>query len=252
MITMAQVQEADNLLRDITSGTAQLSESVVGMSEDDLALLLTVAIDKICQYSKNCVRFEGPEEKWREKAVTLCWVERELDHPLLSWPSPTCGTPLCLNLDHLVWEAPRKLVYPPGVCVYCGQSADTKDHLLPRTWTGEAVRKNVLTVPACQECNSTIGDRYAPSITERRKIAQLAIAKKSKKLLQMPEWTKDELAELGKNLRSTIERGLHDRNVARARLSWPDVPDYDVRAMEQSGIGNPYEIGLLELPKPAR
>lgn len=203
---------------------------------------------KRAQKPTGCIRFDGDERKWREKAVALCWVELGIDHPRLAWPTPTCGTPLCLNLPHLAWESPKRLEYPSGVCVYCGLIAGTKDHLLPRTWTGAAVRKKVLTVPACAECNSVISDRYAPSITERRRIAHAIIYKRKKRLMNMPDWNQGDIEKLGSTLRSTIERGLHDRNVARARLAWPEDADYDVRAMQLSGIDNPYEIGLLENP----
>lgn len=197
----------------------------------------------------DCVSYQGPEKLWRAKVAELCWLDRGQSHPDLAWPTATCATPMCLHLDHLAWVSPRKLAYPPGVCIYCGMSADTKDHLLPRTWTGEAVRKHVLTVPACKQCNSAIGDRYLPSITARRKEAQTYIARQSANLLGMPEWTPEDLAEIGKTLRSTIERGIFDRQLARARLSWPEDRDYDLRAMQHSGIDNPYELGLLDRPK---
>jgi hypothetical protein len=154
-----------------------------------------------------------------------------------------------MNLKHLAWEAPTKLEYADGICVYCGVIAGTKDHLLPRTWTGEAVRKNVLTVPACGECNSFIGDRYASSITARRRMAHAAILKRKKRLIGMPAWTKAEIAELGPTLRSSVKKGIHDRKLTLARLAWPEDEDYDLRAMQLSGIENPYELGLLDRPK---
>jgi hypothetical protein len=193
----------------------------------------------------DCEPFDGPPTRWREKALDLTWIELAVEHPPLSWPFPQCGTPLCLNLGHLTWESPRRLLYPEGICVYCGLEATTRDHLLPRTWTGDAIRRHVLTVPACQQCNSIIGDRFVLSITDRRKYAQERIADKNRNLLNMPAWTPDEIAKLGKSLRSVVERGVFDRALLRDRLSWPKDPDYDVRAMQQSGIANPSELGLL-------
>lgn len=204
------------------------------------------AIDLLLPF--DCIPYEGPEHRWREKVVELCWLETGVDHPELAWPTATCSTPMCLYLKHLAWQSPNKLAYPPGVCVYCGLLADTRDHLLPRTWTGEATRKHVLTVPACQQCNSTIADRYLPSITARRRQAQQHIAHKYAALLKMPEWTSEDIAAMGKTLRSTIERGVFDRDLTRARLAWPEDPDYDLRAMQISGIENPYQLGLIEIP----
>jgi 5-methylcytosine-specific restriction endonuclease McrA len=189
------------------------------------------------QKPAECIPFDGPETKWRERAVTRCWIELGIDHARLGWPTPQCVTPLCMNLEHLAWEAPTKLEYPDGICVYCGVIAGTKDHLLPRTWTGEAIRKNVLTVPACGECNSAIGDRYAP------------IFKRKRRIINIPPWSKAEIAEMGHTLRSSIEKGLHDQKLTLARLAWPDDPDYDLRAMQLSGIENPYEAGILDEPE---
>ena len=203
-------------------------------------------------HEDGCEQFDGQESRWRERVIAKAYIELGIDQPALSWPTPTCGTPLCLTFRHITWEAPKKLAYPPGVCVYCGMSANTKDHLLPRTWTGESVRRHVLTVPACYECNSAINDRYIPAINDRRKQAQLYIARKNKKLLRMPDWTQEAINELGPTLRSAIERGVHDLKIIRARLGWPEEPDYDLRAMQMAGIENPYEIGLLtELKKTA-
>lgn len=192
-----------------------------------------------------CMPFDGEETKWRAKATQLCWINLGVERAALAWPTPTCQTPLCLNLDHLAWESPKRLEYAPGICVYCGVIAGTMDHLLPRTWTGEVARRNVLTVPACGECNSAIGDRYAPSITRRRRIAHDYVARKNRRVLNMPAWTPEDVQKLGPTLRSSVEKGIHERKLARARLSWPEDADYDLRAMQLSGIDNPYELGLI-------
>lgn len=192
-----------------------------------------------------CRPFQGPENRWRQKAVEEAWIEEDIDRPALAWPTPICGTPKCLNLRHLEWRQPSVIHYPNGICVYCGQIADTKDHLLPVTWTGEAVRKHVVVVPACRECNSLISDRYAPAVNERRKLAHTAIRTKYRKILKMPDWKRREIAEMGPTIRSVIERGMHDKKVLTTRINWPADPFYDLRAMERSGIENPYAIGLL-------
>jgi hypothetical protein len=199
--------------------------------------------------STACIPYDGPEKWWREKAATRVWIETGTDHPSLAWPTPVCETPLCLNLEHLVWEAPKRLEYPRGICVYCGVLADTKDHLLPRTWTGEAARRYVLVVPCCRGCNSLLSDRYVPSITERRKLVHESIKSRKRRVLAMPDWTQEQLSELGRTLRSVVDRGMHEKRLVEARLAWPEDPDYDLRAMQLSGIENPYDIGLISLPE---
>lgn len=55
----------------------------------------------------------------------------------------------------------------PSTCVYCGDSATEKDHLLPLPWTGLPSRALVPKVPACRSCNRTLGDFPNPMVFER-------------------------------------------------------------------------------------
>lgn len=41
-------------------------------------------------------------------------------------------------------------------CIYCGEEATTKDHIIPRSWGGSNDKSNL--VPACKLCNTTRGD----------------------------------------------------------------------------------------------
>lgn len=72
----------------------------------------------------------------------------------------TTASPGCENAR--ISKICQMLLYPAGLCLYCGEYADTRDHLLPVTYTGRAVRRQVLTVPAYRQCNSFIGDAAAP------------------------------------------------------------------------------------------
>lgn len=192
-----------------------------------------------------CIAYDGPDGTWQERVVSERWIELGIEPVMYEYPESTCGTKQCMCLDHLEWHLPSPLNYPPGVCVYCGMLANTRDHLLPRTWTGNAQRSNVLVVPACRECNSAISDQFAPSITGRRETAHAHIRRKHKKLLASERWTKRELRELGTSLRTYIQRSEHDRLVQEARLAWPEDHDYDLRAIQKSGIDDPYAAGLI-------
>ena len=44
-------------------------------------------------------------------------------------------------------------------CAYCGERADTKDHLIPVVAGGQMVADNL--VAACRHCNRAKGDRLA-------------------------------------------------------------------------------------------
>lgn len=161
----------------------------------------------------------------------------------LAYLVPICETEMCTEVEHLSVVFATRLAYPANVCVYCGNSGYTKDHILPRTWSGEAARRGVFTVPACGECNSAISDAYAPSITLRRDIAHRFLRKRYRSTINMIDPTPAELDEYGPGLRAYLVNQMAEREIIRDRLAWPPV-GYDERAAEHSGI-DPWESGLL-------
>ena len=158
---------------------------------------------------------------------------------------PTCDTRYCLTVDHLQVTRPRKLAYPYGLCVYCGLSGSTRDHLEPVTWTGEAARRFVVTVPACGECNSLINDAYAPTVAQRREIAHEGIRRKYRRVLARKPFTGEELDEFEGNLRASVVEGMAERQYVLDRLAWPVDPAYDLRAVELSEIDALSRLELL-------
>lgn len=166
--------------------------------------------------------------------------------PPFTWIATACQSKVCLTREHLVLRQPLYLGYDPDACIYCGLQASQRDHLIPEPWSGPAVRPHVLTVPACRDCNLSINDSLTFSITERRAIAHERILKRHGKWLQCKVFTQAELDEMGPNLRSTVEEGMHMRALIEARLDWPLDPFYDLRAAQEAGIENPYVIGMLE------
>ena len=191
-----------------------------------------------------CVIWNGEEKKYQtEAAVALIDIGREPSH--FAWITPTCGTPLCLEPEHLKVQAPVKLSYPWGLCIYCGRSASQKDHLLPRMWTGDVRRHWVAVVPACGLCNRVLGDTLTWSITERRAICHARLRKHYRKVFRTKKFTPEELAEFGTTLRSYIEAEMEKREVVERIFDWPTDPAYDERALEHSGIEDPFAIGLI-------
>jgi len=56
---------------------------------------------------------------------------------------------------------PKKVQFraPPKKCVYCGGTADTtRDHVPPRSLFLEPLPKQLITVPACSDCNGGFGE----------------------------------------------------------------------------------------------
>lgn len=100
------------------------------------------------------------------------------------------------------------------LCIYCGDRATSRDHVPPRCETPGVTA----TYPACSDCNSGIlGGRPLMTVEARR--AYVAGALRGR-LARHPgaRWSRDELAELGPSLRTSVEQYLTDyhRLVTRA------------------------------------
>lgn len=203
------------------------------------------AVEDHSDEENSCWAWKGDSRHWQEQAA-MVMIESGSKFMPWSWIELTCKTALCMNTEHMVTKAPQKLAYPRGVCVYCGATAWTKDHILPVTLTGEAIRRHVLVVPSCGECNSIINDKYAPSITERREIATRGLRKKYRKVLNAHHYTDEEVAEFGPGLRPTIIKARGERAYAQDRINFPEDPTFDLRHLEQSGIEDPYLFGMLK------
>lgn len=193
----------------------------------------------------DCIPFEGREHRYQAEAAQAYYVETAMVPATWEWITTTCNTKACLNTDHLRFIGPRRLAYLANQCIYCGRSAYTQDHLLPRGQTGEAKRAFVATVPSCGTCNTVIGDTLTWSITERRAICHARLRRKYARVLRHVEYGPTDLREFGPTLRKAVIEGMEQKAAVMAMLAWPYDSDYDLRACEKAGIENPYAIGLL-------
>ena|GEM_PF-3094507 len=173
----------------------------------------------------------------------LTGAGREPSH--FAWITNTCSTASCLNPDHMRVHAPLALAYPKNLCIYCGRSGYTVDHLLPRGWSGDTGRKYVAVVPACGTCNSLLSDSLTWSITERRALCHKRLRRKFATVLNTVDQTPEELEEYGLSMRSYLSDQLDKKRAVLDMLAWPVDPTYDLRALEQSGIDDPFAAGLL-------
>lgn len=115
-------------------------------------------------------------------------------------------------------------------CTYCGIVADTVDHVVPQWLLRRAGALNMdlsavfrlqrWEVPACRECNSSLGNRIFPTLKERRAAAHAHIRRKYRSYINMPNWSEEEIAEMGPNAQVDIRKGLVIRDWARDRLRW--------------------------------
>lgn len=191
-----------------------------------------------------CNEITGDIKRHQDKATEALYIEgREVSR--YSWIIVQCGNPRCIEVTHLTVQAPVTLAYPWGICIYCGRSAATKDHLMPRRWTGDAKRRFVVTVPACGTCNSVLSDTLTWSITERRALCHARLRRKFKKILGAPDRTPEEIDEFEGSLREFVIEQAEKKIAVQEMLRWPTDPGYDERAFAASGIEDPYAIGLI-------
>lgn len=188
----------------------------------------------------------GSPRQYQARAISL-YVDH-IGHSLMPWTwiTTTCGNDLCLNPKCMQVHQPRVIKYPRAICVYCGMPAGGVDHLLPEPWTGETYRHMVAVVPSCADCNARINDDPRPSVSDRRRKAQLSIERSAKLVLLGSDKTESELAELGYAMRTVAWKNAAKREAVRSRLAWPDDPFYDLRAFQKSGIEDPVILGLCD------
>lgn len=191
-----------------------------------------------------CTPFEGREHRYQAAAVEKYYIETAQVPATWEWVATTCDT-RCLNHEHMVLRAPKTIKYPANVCVYCGRSAYTVDHLIPKPWSGGAKRGFVATVPACGTCNSLLADALTWSITERRALCKYRLRRKFIKVLRTVDRTPDELREYGPTLRREIRAAMESKREVERMLAWPDDPRFDERALERTGFEDPYALGLI-------
>jgi hypothetical protein len=192
-------------------------------------------------------RWRGNPRQYQLEAQRLWTLDNDRSLKPWTWVTTTCDVDQCLNTSCMVIHAPVRINYPKLTCVYCGEGCGGVDHLLPKPWTGAALRHLVAVVPACGNCNSRIGDDPSPNVAVRRRRAQLSIERANKALLLRPIKTAADMRGLGHAMRSVAHANNEKTERVRARLAWPLDPHYDLRAFQRSGIDDPESLGLCDL-----
>lgn len=94
-------------------------------------------------------------------------------------------------------------------CTYCGIAANGLDHVVPVSYDyvsrKAASYAKDLVVPCCSECNSRLSNFYLTTIAERAEYLIGAYKNKYKKILNRPDWTDEELKEMGPTMRQRIK-----------------------------------------------
>jgi hypothetical protein len=117
----------------------------------------------------------------------------------------------------------------PGTCTYCGEVADSLDHVIPWSYLTAsrkgAVRDRKGADPgvktfACRECNNILGARHFQSFYDRLKFVNDRLRKKCARDLTAPKWDEDELAEIGKTLKVYLDHAECRSAIAKSRVGW--------------------------------
>ena len=121
--------------------------------------------------------------------------------------------------------------YGPDVCVYCGDPANSIDHVAPISYVASLqhdwerhrlkLRHSLYRVPACKDCNTRLSAFVGTCITEKRAELKRRLRRRYARLLGEYDWHDDDLAELGYTLSTTIKSQERLRERILARLSFP-------------------------------
>jgi hypothetical protein len=111
----------------------------------------------------------------------------------------------------------RAAAHRAAECFYCGMPAVEREHVIPLN--GRA-SNNSEVVPTCYECNRLASNNQFDSVLEKFNFIQERIRAKYEKLLNLGNWTSNELNELGPQLRAYVKSNAEFRLIIERRLSW--------------------------------
>ena len=126
-------------------------------------------------------------------------------------------------------------------CVYCGQTATTDEHFPPYSYSDFGY-----ILPACSECNNLAHTAYPKNFMDRVDHVRLKLRAWHHKLLELPEWTEDELADMEWELATDIRRALKRKEFLESRLSWE--PALYLKMIDHKGIFRPIIVTETDLP----
>lgn len=105
-------------------------------------------------------------------------------------------------------------------CTYCGETDGLcRDHVIPTSYLRERRGyEGDWLVPACVECNSTLGAELIFNVPDRAYWVLQVYRRKYSRLLSSIPWCDEELEEMGYNLRRAILAQEEERERMHRRL----------------------------------
>lgn len=163
--------------------------------------------------------YKDPEARRIVKTITSLPVCKSCG--LSHWTSKTSGACLACQYFELVQVEKKQLadviefLRAKGLCIYCGEYGDEIEHVVPK-----CTRLPTYTVLACKECNGIASVRLFPSFAEKQAYIITKLKKKYQKIITTPEWTEDELVEMGPGLQGHIRMFSEAAKSLRRRVDW--------------------------------
>lgn len=136
---------------------------------------------------------------------------------------PTVVAPATTFVDY---KLAKFYTHPDGyhVCVYCGDPADSVDHVPPSSRVSDyqalgLEKEEYLLVKACRSCNKLLSDSLQDSIISRIDELKRRL-KKRKAYWTADDWSEEDLEELGPNLRSLIGASVNKQCNQKRRYEY--------------------------------
>lgn len=133
----------------------------------------------------------------------------------------------------------------PFTCMYCGEPANEKEHVYPRSLVGEDTPK----VWACSECNNLAGAILFETIEEKRNYIQDRLRVKYRKLISLPVWTDKEISEVKGNIKREVKKQMEAKRWIQKRIEWKESPVAlcVTKALQESDTGSSFALTNAEL-----
>lgn len=131
----------------------------------------------------------------------------------------------------------------PYVCAYCGEPANTLDHVIPWSFLEFRERKHAgkapgLRVWSCSGCNGILGSKMFPSFLDRCSHVSCRLRKKYAKVIDTANcWDESEINQMDGNLKKYIKNSLNLGKIMRQKAEW----------YESRGFWENYESMVQEL-----
>ena len=96
--------------------------------------------------------------------------------------------------------------------------ANHRDHVVPKSWTGNPSFAERYVVPCCQPCNTLLGNAAVHTVEERAAYLYERYSRKYRKQLSSEDWTPSELKQMSKTMKKFILAKQKERKDINQKL----------------------------------